>query len=235
MRKIILPSMRGAEAIHFLSGSIARAVRNYVKDKEDASPVGAPTESANFLSFKGLTNFIQTKVLEAPNQTIFRVVRTADTLVDVDHCPVFDGSYSTGLNLGSMFYGNTSGNINQSAARFTDTSQAQVGASSATLVAATDIDRASFSLIVTVTGATQTTIRNETKGSIKTSAANAFGRRPSQLPFRIGSAYEGSTLYKGVCDMVFWSYHSVELTSSEISKSVAQIRNLMLKLHGISV
>jgi len=235
MRKFIMPASRGIEAIHFLSGSIARAVRNYAKDKEDASVVGTPVESANYMTFKGLTNFLQTKVNESASQTIFRVVRTADTLADLDHCPVFDSTYSTGLNLGSMLYGNTSGNINQSAARFSDANQTTVSAVSATLVAGTDIDRAAFSLIVSVVGPTVTTVYNLTKGTVKASATNSFGRRPSMLPFRIGSAYEGNSLYKGTCDMAFWSYHSAELTPTEVSANVARIRAVMQKLHGITI
>lgn len=235
MRKFVPPVVRGLEAIHFLSGSISRAVRNYAKDKLDAKVFGAPGESVGFMTFKGLTNFIETQVADARTQTIFRVVRTNDSLVDLDHCPVFDGTYASGCNLGTMLYGNTSGNINQTSARFADATQTTIATNGATLVAGTDIDKVSFSLIVTIVSETLTTVRNETKGTVKVGTVNAFGRRPSTFPFRLGSAHEGNSLYKGTCDMSFWQHHSVELTASEISLTVGRIRALMLGLHGINV
>jgi len=233
-RKISMPVTRGLEAIHFLSGSVGRAVRNYAQGKPDSSVVGVPTETTGFMTFKGLTNFIQTPIAEARTQTIFRVMRTLDTLADLDHCPVFDGTYSTGSNLGSMLYGNASGNINQTSARFSDATQTTISTSGITLLPA-DIDKASFSLIVTTVSETLTTTYNETKGTSKVGTVNNFGRRPSTLPFRIGSAYEGNSLYKGTCDMSFWQYHSVELTPTERATTVAKIRELMFNLHGITV
>lgn len=235
-RKISMPVVRGLEAIHFLSGSIGRAVRNYAIGKPDASPVGAPVESANYMTFKGLTNFIQTKDADFASQTIFRVMRTLDTMVDVDHSPVFDGTYSSGSNIGTMLYGNIGGNVNQTAARFIDATQTQLTTGAATMVAGTDIVTATFSLIVTTVGADRTTVRNETLGTSKQGPVNTFGRRPSTLPFRIGSAYEeGNTKYRGTCDMAFWQHHSVELTASEREATVQKIRSLMFNLHGITV
>lgn len=235
LRKFIPPVSRGLEAIHFLSGSRERAERNYAMDKPDAKFVGSPIETANFFTLKGLTNYLQTEVPDFASQTIFRVVRTLDTLADADHCPVFEGTYSSGMNLGTMLYGNVSGNINQTSARFTDASQSAVATGGATLVSGVDIDRDKFSLIVTVVGPKVTTIYNLTKGTVKVGANNEFGRRPSSLAFRIGSAYEGNTLYKGNCDVAFWSHHSVELTMSEIALNVARYRALMLKRHGITI
>ena len=235
LRKFVPPVIRGLEAIHFISGTASRAAHNYAMNKPNATIIGTPVESDNFLTLKGLTNYIQTQVADAPVQTIFRVVRTLDSLADLDHCPVFDGTYSGGMNLGTMFYGNTSGNLNQNSARFTDATQAQLSSGAVTMVAGTDIDKASFSLLVTVVGPTYTTVRNETKGTVKVSASNAFGRRPSTNPFRIGSAYESTSLYKGVCDVAFWSHHSVELSPAEIALNVARYRAAMQKLHGITV
>ncbi|WP_339428875.1 hypothetical protein [Pseudomonas taetrolens] len=235
MRKFVPPVIRGLQAVHFLSGSISRAIRNYAKGKPDARVIGAPVEAPGYMTFKGLTNFIETQVADANTQTIFRVVRNNDTLVDFDHCPVFDGTYSSGSNLGTMLYGNTSGNINQTSARFLDATHTTISTSGVTLVSGTDIDKPTFSLIVTVISETLTVVRNETKGTVKVGAVNLFGRRPSAMPFRIGSAYEGNSLYKGVCDMSFWQHHDVELTASEIALTVDRIRGLMLKLHGIKV
>lgn len=235
MRKFVPPVIRGLQAIHFLSGSIGRAIRNYAKDKPDARVIGAPVEAPSYMTFKGLTNFIETQVADANTQTIFRVVRNNDSQVDLDHCPVFDGTYSSGSNLGTMLYANTSGNINQTSARFADNTHTTIATSGITLVSGVDIDKPTFSLIVTIVSETLTIVRNETKGTVKVGSPNLFGRRPSTFPFRIGSAYEGNSLYKGVCDMSFWQHHDVELTASEIALNVERIRTLMLKLHGIKV
>ena len=235
MHKFFPPVSRGLEAIHFLSGGVARAQRNYAWGKPDASVVGAPIETPNYLTLKGLTNFIQTEVPDTVLQTTFRVVRTLDSLVDADHCPGFEGSYSSGSNFGTMLYGNVSGNISQNSARFTDATLTTLTPGGTTLVSGADIDRANFALIVTIVGAKFTTVRNETKGTVKVGATNEFGRRPSTLPFRIGSAYEGNTLYKGTCDVALWAHHSVELTPSEVALNVARYRAFLLKRHGIMV
>ena len=236
LRKIVPPVTRGLEAIHFLSGSAERAAANYAAGKPNATSVGAPAITANFATLKALTNYIQTEVADAPTQTIFRVVRTSDTMVDVDHCPVFDSTYSSGSNLGTMFYGNVGGNINQTAACFADASLTTISTRAVSLSNGTEIFPATFSLIVTSVGATQTVVRNETLGITDQSVVNTFGRRPSTRPFRLGSAYvEGNTHYKGTCDVAFWQHHSVLLTPSEIALTVARIREIMLKLHGITV
>ena len=235
MHKFFPPVSRGLEAIHFLSGGVTRAVRNYAWDKPDASIVGAPIENLKYLTLKGLTNFLQTEVPDTALQTTFRVVRTLDTLVDVEHCPVFDSTYSSGNNLGTMLYGNVSGNLNQNSARFSDASLTTLVTGGPTLVSGTDVDRAKFALIVTIVGPTFTTVRNETKGTVKVGPTNEFGRRPSSLPFRIGSAYEGNTLYKGTCDVALWAHHSVELTPSEVAMNVARYRAFLHKRHGIVV
>lgn len=236
IRKFIPPVTRNLEAWHFLNTSVMKAAINYAVDKPDAQVIGAPGEFTSYIQFKGQANYLQTQVADAPTQTIFSVVRSKDTLVDVAHSPAFYGTYSSAAAGAALYWDSGNAALVKTAARYSDAGQTtQTSAPISQSQAAGQIVIGEWSLIVDVTKADFNRSINATKNSTRTSASVTYGRAPASVPFRVGSAYAGSQNWAGSADMALWAHYSTELTDSEIAAVIARIRAYMLQRHSIVV
>lgn len=235
MRKFIPPVTRNLEAWHFLNTDVTKAATNYaIGGKGDAVVVGAPLEFPDHIQFKGLANFLQTEVPESATQTVFSVVRTKDTLVDLDHLPAFYGNYRSATNGGSYLAVPSGGTtLTKVATRFNSTGNVTASPVSLAIPAAVEIGE--WSLIVDITKANFNAVQNATKSTSSERTDETFGRKVSSEPYRIGSIYEASSLWRGTADMALWAYYSTELTPSEIALVIARIRAYMLQRHSIVV
>ena len=230
-REYAAPVRRNLEAWHFLNTSAAKASRNYAPGKPSGFVVGAPVESAGFMTFKGLANYIQTATPETAEQTFFSVVRSADTFASDANRPMFYGTFKqplpggtdTDTTFGCALYATTATGITATAGRgntTADDTAAGVSLAGQTL--------ASWSLIVQTVYAdlTPTTTKNETDGATGTASASALPRLVSAGKYRIGS---GFLQFGGLTDMAFFAAYSAVLTASEKAAVVADIRAQMLR------
>lgn len=235
MRKFSPPVSRSLEAWHFLNEGVAKAATNYALDKPDAQIIGAPAEFAEYIQFKGLTNYLQTEVKESATSTTFSVIRTKDTLVGEDHTPAFYGNYRSGIVGGSHLAVAVSGGLlTKVSSRFTDLAQTKVSSSPVNLLAGT-INLGEWSLVVDITKGGFNSIQNATTGAIRERTDVTYGRSISPEKYRVGSVYDASSMWKGTADMALWAHYSTELTASEIASNVAVIRAYMLRRFGIAV
>ena len=236
IRKFIPPVTRNLEAWHFLNTSVMKAAINYAIDKPDAQIIGAPSEFDSYIQFKGQANYLQTEVADSVTQTIFSVIRSKDTLVDVAHSPAFYGTYSSASPGAALYWDSTNAALVKTGARYSDVGlTTQTSAPISQSQASGQIVIGEWSLIVDVTKADFNRSINATKNSTRTSASVTYGRAPASIPFRVGSAYAGSQNWAGSADMALWAHYSTELTDSEIVAVIARIRAYMLQRHNIVV
>ncbi|WP_428429554.1 hypothetical protein [Pararhizobium sp.] len=80
-REFILPVMDGMEAIHFCNTSVQKAARNYARGKPDASIKGVPVANANYVTFQGDVNYLETRTKESSAQTIYCICRPIGDLL----------------------------------------------------------------------------------------------------------------------------------------------------------
>lgn len=235
MFTFIPPVTRNLEAWHFLNTGVAKAARNYALDKPDASIVGAPAEFSNYIQFKGQANYLVTQVADAPTQTIFSVIRSKDLLNDVAHSPAFYGTYSAAGVGAALYWDSANGALVKTAARYSDAGLTTITSAPVSQFAGTMITIGEWSLIIDVTKSDFNRSINATTDSTRTTSAITYGRAPASVPFRIGSAYAGSSLWSGTADMALWAHYSTELTLSEIAAVVTRIRAYLSQRRGISV
>lgn len=237
LRKFIPPVTRNLEAWHFLNTDVMKASRNYAMgDKPDAQVIGAPAEFGSYIQFKGQSNYLQTQIADAPTQTIFSVIRSKDTLVDVAHSPAFYGTYSTAAPGAALYWDSGNSALVKSAARFSDVGQTTLtSAPISQSVASNQIVIGEWSLIVDVTKSDFNRSINATKNSTRTTSATTYGRGVAAVPFRVGSAYPASNNFSGTADMALWAHYSTELTDAEIALVITRIRAYMAQRHGIVV
>lgn len=236
MRKFFPPVTRNLEAWHFLNTDVAKAATNYAWGKPDAVVVGAPLEFSDYIQFKGLANYLQTEVAESATQTVFSVIRTKDTRIGLDHLPAFYGNYRSASNGGSyLAIPAGAASLTKVACRFTDMGQTAVTSSPVSLGAPAAVNLGEWSLVVDITKAGFNAIQNATMSTSAERTDTTYGRKVSSEPYRIGSIYEASSLWKGTADMAMWAHYSTELTTSEIAAVVARIRAYMIRRFGIIV
>lgn len=234
MRKFIPPVTRNLEAWHFLNTDAAKAATNYAMGKPDAVVVGAPLEFSDYIQFKGLENYLQTEVVESATQTVFSVIRTKDTLIGLDHLPAFYGNYRSVSNGGSYLAMPAGGaSLTKVATRFTDEGRTVISGSPVSLAVPAAVNPGEWSLIVDITKAGFNAIQNATMSTSAERTDITYGRKVSSEPYRIGSIYEASSLWKGTAEMAMWAHYSTELTPSEIAAVIARIRAYMIRRFGI--
>ncbi len=233
LRQFVPPVTRNLEAWHFLNTDAAKAATNYARGgKGDAQIRGTPVEFAEYIQFKGQANFLETQVADAPTQTIFSVIRSRDTLVDLAHSPAFYGTYPDSAK-GTLLYWNAGpATLVKTAARYTDEAHT-IPSTFPISTPSASINIGEWSLIIDITNADSNRCINATSGSDLKNDNPNFGRAFSNLPFRIGSGHPGSTQFEGTADMALWAHYSVELTSSEIAAVVARIRAYFLLRYKI--
>lgn len=229
--KYLPPVLDGLEAWHFLNTSMEKAARNYAPGKPNALVVGSPSVQPNFVRFKSLANYLQTDLPEQAFETTIIVARSLDSLANDATRPMFCGTFrslavssSTRLSFGTSLYVAGPGNVTGAAARANGDNFTSGGAS-ITNAAVSD-----WSMYVLTVGASQTVVRDVTRGSSVTSTSTQ-ARDVSAGTHRIGSGY---LQYAGEADMAYYGRYSRLLSALEIDATIANVRRY-LSGRGISV
>lgn len=213
--------------------------RNFAPGQPDSTVYGtvATSLSGNAARFTGLSNYIQTAVLEPRVGTILSVMSTPDDLSDNANRPCFYGTFtgtprdqataSTTFGIVSRITSSSSPNgIRFGAGRGTSTSDDVEGD---TVVLVGD---ASTHKLYTMDFAesTETTATDHTD-DVTTSDDSTAARFPTDQTLRIGSGY---ATYTGQCDMTIFRCWNRVLTAQEKAAEVANARAFMLRL-GVTV
>lgn len=182
------PVRRGLEGIFFLNTSLEKSARNYAPGKTQASIVGAPVPSANFLSGKSSSNYIQTDINETAEMTLFSIARAlnipATTPMAPADAPMLITNY-TNISPSGIFQWFSSPTIIQAGAAYGADAG---GASNPSASVTTDPTR--WCLYSTVVKATSIVTTNHTTGATVTrTITNEGTRQLSTRKFRIGSSY----------------------------------------------
>ncbi|WP_343595503.1 hypothetical protein [Pseudomonas sp.] len=210
------PVRRGLEGIFFTNTSLEKAARNYAAGKSAGSIVGAPVVNDAYITCKGMTNFIQTNILETESLTMLVIAKSSALGGSPDEIPLVCGSYGSGALSGACMYmpvpdrlSGTGGFGND------DASNANVTAS----ISPTPTSKwGLYSVQVSPAGVTT---KGHTSGLTNT-FTQTVPRRLAGRTMRIGSGYSNSQ--KGTVDIAMFQHYSVLLTADELAKTVADIR-----------
>lgn len=227
-----LPVSRGVEGMWLFGASSAASTRNLIYGKPAASVVGAPVVSANSLRLKGLTNFLQTSIAQAPEMTIYVVGKSTDTFVGGAGSPMFVSNFQSPRASDTS---KTSNGVSLAILASTGAPQATVSgifsviaadgpASSIASAANVSIpDMTAYKLMTARKAGSTREMRNETAGTVN-SIVSALPDDLGNGLLRIGSGY---TSYAGYCDIAAVVIANVAHTTDERAAINASIRALM--------
>lgn len=232
--EIRLPVERGLEAVHFLSDSLVRSARNYVRGKPSASVVGAPAVGNGFLSMVGGSAYLQTAIAETNEQTFIAIVRNTDTLADDAHRPTFVGNYrgpwtahddllSAGAGMMITSLTQTSLYIGRSAD----------GATLSNQVFNSTMIPTAFQMLVGRVSETGASLWNLTTNVRPADTTNNSPRARNINKHLIGSAY---SRYLGKSDMALAAIASAYWTDAEVlenAKRLARVQELRFGMNGL--
>lgn len=237
--EFMLPAMDGMRAIHFLNDTIEKAARNYAPDGPAAAVVGLPVVGNGFMTFRGATDFIQTRVQETPAQTLYAVARTNEDLSAQNNRPHYISTFTSaaaaggGATFGAAIYPLLTGG--------TDVVQAIGSRGTAVAnhingqVTTPIVPKTSFALIAVVipAGSAKNRIYNLTAQAMAEATAANTPRFPSLGYFRIGSSMS-VTSFLGTCDMAFAAIASEAHSEAQVQANGEAIRRY-LSGRGINV
>ncbi|MGH2342551.1 hypothetical protein ACRC7T_13835 [Segnochrobactraceae bacterium EtOH-i3] len=233
-RYLIPPVARGLQALHLTRGSPAEAALNRARGGcGDGSVVGSPASVAGYISCRGLSDFIQSRMREYDELTFFTVAKTNASLADDANCPMYYGTYrNTSVDLSATSYGvgvylSTAADVRGIASRL-DGSVPPVRGSFPSVI--TDgSHRSAWALYVQTVTPDETLLCDLTNGL--TGTVRTGTRDKSVGLFRIGSGYSD---LGGTCQIAWWQGHSVALSDSEIEANAAWIAD-DLAAYGIMI
>lgn len=211
------PVRRGLEGLFFLNGSLEKLARNYAPGKPAATIMGAPVANANYGTFKGMVNYLQTQIAETESMTLFVIGKAVVVAGDVDQAPMLLGSYNVGALSGVSIYLPTDQSIRGTAGYGNDDASninASVGFAGVTVS-----NWQLYSVVISPTGVS--TIAH-TANLSATGPNPGMPRRLAGRLLRIGSGY--STALKGVCDLAVAQIHNIAMTPEERNATVADLR-----------
>lgn len=222
----IPPVTRGLTGIFFLNTSLAKCSNNYAEDKKDGLPVGVPVPAASYLTCKGVTNFIQTEIVETESMTMFMVERwlgttLAPTVPPVSEINIAIGNYNnaTGTDpTGIHMYHSLSDRIAGGAGYFDNGNN---GLNRNVTVSIIIPDARQWALYSVNFGPSGVTLRDYTR-NLKVTTAATGARNVSTRPVRVGSG--NATQQSGLIDMAVAMTYNVELTLAEQDLVAADIR-----------
>ncbi|WP_371398919.1 hypothetical protein [Marinovum algicola] len=213
--------------------------RNFAPRRPDSEVYGtvAPSLSGTAARFTGLSNFIQSKILEPRVGTVLMVASTVDSLADDANRPMFFGTWtgtprdeataSTTFGLYSRITSVSSPNaVRMGAGRGTSVVD-DVNGDCALLA-----NDASAPHIYTMTfsEAGPNAAEDHTEG-VTASDDSTEPRFPTDQMMRIGSGY---AQYTGTCDLTIFRLWERVLSAAEITAEVTHARNFMTRL-GVAV
>lgn len=227
-----VPVWDGLLGWFFISDTRDKARRNLRGDRNSAVVVGAPTFDSESGSFQGNEDFLQTDIEETEAMTIFAVIRSDDTRVDVDHMPMFYGTYQSPAAIGG---GNTFGvalHVSQTAlrsigARGTSTADDTFGLAQ---IGGTDVTDWQLIRHEVEAGTGVNRLYNRTTNQ-SANSGTAAPRLRSTGKFRIGSGYSE---YGGSCRVRALALFDRVLSAEESAAVEADIRRELAR-RGITV
>lgn len=85
----------GADAIAFPFATERKLKNNFAPFQPSFIKVGSPTINANYSSFKGLQDYLQTEIEDVAEFTLFVVCRSSDAMNSTATRPLFFGNYQS--------------------------------------------------------------------------------------------------------------------------------------------
>ena len=230
----LVPSVGlGLEGWFVFDTDAARFGYNRAINKADAFVIGEPVAFATHGRFKGLTNFLQTRIAETDAMTLIAVCRAVAEPVDSDSGVMPVGNFA-GTPITPGFTGNGYGTslASQTATGFAgysarDQGSGTIGSNPAQNLA--DRPTEWGIRVVRAQSGVPTMMLNATTGTVAFSASSADRVLADSL-FRIGSATSG---YKGEVDISAVAIYSTALSQDAIDKVVADMRKRTTRL-GLS-
>jgi hypothetical protein len=238
--KVVPPVSRGLEGWFNFDTDAGRFGFNRALGKPDASIIGAPVAFATHGRFKGLSNYLQTKIAETDEVTLIVVGKAA--------APIPAGASTSGDETTPYYVGNYRGASVTPGVVGTSFGTSLYHVATASLTGGASRNNGSnlpTSAIRSLTGETPTDwairvlrvksgvpleVRNMTKGTSAV-GADTNPRVLTDTAYRIGS---GTSVFGAEVDISAVIIHSVMLTDDELAKQVEIVRKRMARL-GIIV
>jgi hypothetical protein len=232
--KVVPPVTRGLEAWFTFDTDTSRFGFNRAIGKENAVLVGAPTAFPTHGRFKGLSNYLQTPIVETDEQTLIVVGKLVTTPVDNATSALLVGNY-IGTSVTPGLTGAAAGvSIYFPTASLT----AQVGRSNGSGGIAGDIvamsamtPATSWAIRALRTKSGQVTKLYDLTANITKEGVSTASRGLSNTKFRVGSGTSGLS---GESDISAAAIYSKCLTDEEIELVAAVMRKRMARL-GVTV
>lgn len=205
----------------FLNGSIGKARRNLLLGGADASVVGNPTITENYMSFLSGSNYLLTDVRETENLTILCVARSTASFVDNPNRPHLVSNYLASnsgayIAVGGSPSGAPSASI--SSATFRDISGTINSGGSTVNVA----DFTKWKFLAGVHTSAQSAMYSLTDNFEDIDPKGGTRILKPNVPFRIGSS-EG-TQFRGSSDIAFVAIYNRALQKNELETLYAQVQ-----------
>lgn len=238
--KVVPPVSRGLEGWFNFDTDAGRFGYNRALGKPDANIIGAPVAFATHGRFKGLSNYLQTKIAETDEVTLIVVGKAAaaipagaSTTGDAN-TPFYVGNYRgnsvtpgvTGSAYGASLYHVATATLTGGACR----DNGAGGATSAVNSVSGEVPTDWSIRVMRSSSAMLTKTQNLTK-NLMSQGNDVRARALSDSLFRIGS---GTAAFGAEVDISAVIIHSVVLTDDELAKQVEIVRKRMARL-GIVV
>lgn len=102
--------MTGLEVAAIFGGTLAQSIKNLAPGKSDLTVIGSPTVSADYITLKNVTNYLQTNVAESADMTLLSVRASAQVInaIDISNSAVIQrtgGIYPNGVGLRTSPFG----------------------------------------------------------------------------------------------------------------------------------
>lgn len=238
--KVVPPVSRGLEGWFNFDTDAGRFGFNRALGKPDASIIGAPVAFATHGRFKGLSNYLQTKIAETDEVTLIVVGKAAAAIpagastVGDATTPFYAGTYRgnsvtpgvTGPAYGASLYHVGTATLTAGACR----ENGAGGGTSAVNSVSGEVPTDWSIRVMRAASGVATKTQNLTK-NLMSQGNDLRARALSDSLFRIGS---GTTSFGAEVDISTVIIHSVLLTDDELAKQVEIVRKRMARL-GIVV
>lgn len=238
--KVVPPVSRGLEGWFNFDTDAGRFGFNRALGKPDANIIGAPVAFATHGRFKGLSNYLQTKIAETDEVTLIVVGKAAAAIPagaasgGDANTPFYVGNYLgnsgtpgvTGPAYGASLYHVATATLTGGASRATGAG----GATSASTTVSAEVPTDWSIRVMRASTAMAVKTQNLTK-NLSSQGSDVRARALSDSLFRIGSGTSGFAAEVDISTVII---HSVVLTDDELAKQVEIVRKRMARL-GIVV
>lgn len=238
--KVIPPVTRGLEAWFTFDTDAKRFSFNRALNKPDAAIVGTPIAYSTHGRFKGLSNYLQTKIAETDEVTLIVVGKAvnpipADAPTSGDATtPFYVGNYRglsvtpgvAGVAYGASLYHVATTTVTGGSAR-----DNEAGASTSSVISALGDVPTDWGIRVLRGSSTYLTKTQNLTKNLMNQGRDVRARSLSDSLFRIGS---GTVGFSAEVDISAVAIYSKVLSDTELNEVAAAMRKRMLRL-GINV